>query len=268
MSSAIWNGQLTDALGEIMSATLNAMQLGDGVFETIRVLPDRPTGSRLLRRDAHRARLLRSAARSGYDISGLRGRLDATLMTAELEAHTQAVRISAMPTRSGTLGVLGVFTPRPYVDYRFGSRAVSSLLPHPGLGVLGKTCGYQWALTVGRWAKAAGAEDAVLLRDGEVVEAATAALRWRVGDAWFCPRAPGALDSVTAAAFDAREPSMSPAAATEAALASADQIILLSALRLAIGVASWHDSTGARHRYPGHDHGLPALRAALLGRSG
>jgi branched-subunit amino acid aminotransferase/4-amino-4-deoxychorismate lyase len=121
--------------------------------------------------------------------------------------------------------------------------SVTASVPHPGLGLLGKSASYHWSIMARREAFAQGAAEALLVRDGCLLEGATSALVWCRDGRWSSSDSPAVLPSVTLAtlretgvAIDAgelRSDDLKPGAA-----APIEGLVLLSALRLAVAVGS------------------------------
>lgn len=244
-----------------------AMRVGDGVFRTMRV-----HRQRVLWLEDHLEALRASVDTAGYDRAGYTLRLDRTLATVhEALPDVGVVRLFATPRGDNfgrslltPLSVWALVDPKlPVPDAAGYARGVivgDSPVPHPGLGAYGKTCGYAWARTAMRLAYRARIDDALLLRDGAVVEAATAAVVWREGDAWHgVPATSGALPSVTRERFAGVVGGLREAAPTPVRLRDADQVALLSSLRLAIGVRRYGE-----REWPQPDAGLDEVRAAWL----
>jgi len=140
------------------------------------------------------------------------------------------------------LGEWGPHIPSPS-SLEAGVAAVTASFPHPGLGSLGKSASYHWSIVARREALAQGAGEALLVRDGCLLEGATSALVWCRGGRWSSSDSPAVLPSVTLAtlretgvAIDAgelRSDVLKPGVA-----APIEGLVLLSALRLAVAVSS------------------------------
>lgn len=271
MSVAIVDGARVPLEDPVWATLHAAMRVGDGVFRTIRA-----ARGRLLWRDAQLHALRAAIDAAGFDRAGVTIRLERTLAALD-EALAgpawqsgAAVRLFATP-RSDNYG-RALLTPLSVwatiealrvpddEHYRRGVVLGDSRVPHPGLGALGKTCGYAWARTAMRWAYRDKVDDALLARDGVVVEAASAALVWREAEQWLAvdPRH-GATPSVTQQAFADAVGGLALASPTPARLAAADQVALLSSLRLAVGARRYGERTWASP-----DVGLDAIRALWL----
>jgi branched-subunit amino acid aminotransferase/4-amino-4-deoxychorismate lyase len=158
--------------------------------------------------------------------------------------------------------------------YRASSEALQSGIDvviasfaHPGLGFLGKSTSYHWSQAARREAQARGASEALLVRDGLVVEAATGTLAWCHRGRWFVHESEAALASVTLAALRRAgvvlESGTLPISIRGGvAMIEVDGLILLSALRLAVAIrrcegqalpsasdtaAAWRDALLACH---------------------
>lgn len=271
MSVWILDGARVDSGDRAWASLQPAMRVGDGVFRTMRA-----AGGRVLWRDAQLDALRAAIDAAGYDRAGVSIRLERTLAAVDTAlgepawSDGAAVRLFATPRADNygraLLTPLSVWasiealrTPEPDM-YRAGVMLGDSHVPHPGLGLLGKTCGYAWARTAMRWAYREKVDDAALARDGVVVEAASAALVWREAEQWLAvdPRH-GATPSVTQRVFSDAVGGLALASPTPSRIEAADQVVLLSSLRLAVGVRSYRARV-----WPTPDAGLDAIRALWL----
>lgn len=229
------------------SPAWDALCLGDGVLETVRRADD---GTWLFVH-AHAARAARTWRMSYGRAPELVERLvGAMLGLADAPRDWRAMRLFVMPTETCAPWVWAArlaWTPPNAAAYVRGATCIRSRIPHPGLGALGKTTSYHWARSAQREARSQGATDALLEGpNGAIVEAATAALVWREGERWFAPEGP-ALASVTLSALWERQGPLRDAVhapASWARLERADEVLLLSSLRLAmrvgrLGARSW-----------------------------
>jgi len=255
--------------------THGVIRAGEGWFETLRVETARP-----MFLQGHLDRLADAIARSlGEDQASLAlnaaRRCLETLQARFVDFSLGRVRLLLsrdegrdVPGFGGwqALGEWGAYEP-PIDALLHGIDVTIASLAHPGLGVLGKSASYHWSRAARREAHRRGASEALLLRDGFVVEGSTGALAWRRADRWFAPQSAAALPSVTLAALRRAGVVIEPGAlavssAGGAAKIEVDGLILLSALRLAVPIrscdgqsltsasdtaAAWRDALLARH---------------------
>ena len=259
---------------------------GEGWFETLRV-----EGGRPMFLPEHLARLGRSvAAALGAEhaecaLHSARACLNG-MSTAFDELPCGRLRLLlALDSVGEAWQALGEWGPHVSSSSSLegGLRAVVASLPHPGLGVLGKSASYHWSIAARREALARGAGEALLVRDGRVFEGATGALVWRRGGRWYTDGSPAVLPSVTldvlrrcgvdigAARLSVGDLGLTTdrSAAADVGGASRDAariegLVLVSALRLAVAVrevdgvalptaaaleaaAAWREALRARH---------------------
>jgi branched-subunit amino acid aminotransferase/4-amino-4-deoxychorismate lyase len=122
-----------------------------------------------------------------------------------------------------------------------GIDVVIASFAHPGLGFLGKSTSYHWSLAARQEAQAKEASEALLARDGELMEGATGALAWRCQGRWFVNDSAGVLKSVTLGALrraglSIESGSLSIEMLDPASSARVEGLILISALRLAVAI--------------------------------
>lgn len=230
----------------VFAPTSSLVTAGEGWFETLRVQDGRPMALK-----AHLDRLTRSVAAGLGPESALSASIAAqrcveTMMPVFDEFPCGRLRLllalDAAGDRWQALGEWGPHIPSPS-SLETGVTAVTASLPHPGLGPLGKSTSYHWSIVARREALAQGAGEALLVRDGCLLEGATSALVWCRGGRWSSSDSPAVLPSVTLAtlretgvAIDAgelRSDDLKPGAA-----ASIEGLVLVSALRLAVAVCS------------------------------
>jgi len=209
---------------------------GDGWFETVRV--DDGMAPRL---PLHVDRLASAALRSGVtelDASWVRGMLARSV--ADAPAAISRVRGTFFVDGEGRRRcwtIASAWDPPSAETYARGVELAEVDVRHPGDGAWGKTVSRQWAHTASRLA--APAEPVVVDAAGHVVESANAAIVWRRDDQWFCPPSRlGALPSVTLRALLDLGLDVRPDPVSVRDLEAVDAVVLLSSLRLAIGVRS------------------------------
>lgn len=134
------------------------------------------------------------------------------------------------------------FTPISESDYLSGVRVGFSNLTHPGYGHWGKSTSAIWSRMAAEEARGRGLDEVILCREEIVVESAWSALMWREGETWRTPAASlNPLPSTTLAALRAAGLVVEEVVSTRERLSYADAIVLLSAVRLAIGVERLED---------------------------
>lgn len=241
-----------------------SLLMGDALFETLRI-----HGGRALYAGLHADRIVAAATDAGYRWTDLRRRFLDAVERGENEARARvgsgdaALRIVAYEDADTALRLhrsARAYAPPTDAVYRAGVRLAVSDLAHPGDGHRGKTTSRHWSRTAARRCPP-GYEALVCNARGLVVETPTAAVVWRTGATWHRPpNALGALPGTTVAALRAAGTAFTETATTAAALANADAVVLLSALRLAIGVAALGERT-----WSAPDHDAERLRTILLG---
>lgn len=254
------DGALVDGHAVTLDASDPVLTDGDGWFETVRV--DDGVARQL---DRHVDRLMTAARRSGvvgFDVGWVRevleqavGDVDAPLGRVRGTFHVDA----SGRRRSWTLAGPWVGPTRD--DYARGVELVVVEPVHPGNGAWGKSMSRQWARTASRLA--GSAEPVVLDAHGCVVESARAALVWRRSERWFtAPAMAGPLESTTLAALVDAGLVVDEEAVSPDELAAADAVVLLSSLRLAMGVRAF-----AGRSWGQPDVAPARFRRALLGGS-
>lgn len=239
-----------------------SVRLGDGWFETVRVAERRArTWSLHLARLVGAARL--NVLGSAESLDGLAARATSACETAlgAVDDGVWALRVLVYPTdRPGGLHVCASVTPFA-ADVLADVRLAVSPMRHPGLGVWGKSASRAWCETAKRLAQLNGADTALLLDDaGHVIETPDATVAWLEGEQWFTvPVAAGALHSTTVEALETAGVAFERALRTPEELVQADAVVLLSALRLAVGVSAV-DTVAMP---PGHGAAAAALREKL-----
>lgn len=227
---------------------------GDGCFESVRVRPDGGVDAL----DLHLERLARSAAAlelPAPDPAACR-ELVAQLAAARTGAGESAVRLiltrgpdgTGVPTLYATLTPISAEILAQRAD---GVRAVTlsrgltadATVEAPWLLGGVKALSYAVNMAAGRYAKAAGADDAIFVSaDGQLLEAPTAAVVWLTGGVLQTPPAQplGILDGVTVRTLFAHAAAYGFGTeirrGTPADLHAADGVWLLSAVRLAAAV--------------------------------
>jgi branched-subunit amino acid aminotransferase/4-amino-4-deoxychorismate lyase len=230
-----YNGHIVGAADAVIPLTSALVTGGEGWFETLRI-----ESGRAMFAARHWERLAAGVGRCGADAA------------AAIELASAAfdhVRPSLGPVASGRLRLLLIpptddghrwdwaaelvaYEPSAELLAR-GASVVCAPFEHPGLGWLGKSLSYHWSRVALREARSRGADEALMLRDDEVVEGATSALLWRTAGTWHLPRRAGALDSVSVSVLADHGWRFEQAPATLETLRQADAVVLSSALRLA-----------------------------------
>jgi branched-chain amino acid aminotransferase len=230
----------------VFAPTSSLVTAGEGWFETLRVQDGRPMALK-----AHLDRLSRSVAaglgpEAAQNASSAAQRCVETMMPVFDEFPSGRLRLllalDAVGERWQALGEWGRYNPSPS-SIEAGVASVTASFPHPGLGLLGKSASYHWSIMARREAFAQGAAEALLVRDGCVLEGATSALVWCRDGRWSSSDSPAVLPSVTLAtlretgiAIDAGE--LRSDDLKLGAAAPIEGLVLLSALRLAVAVGS------------------------------
>jgi branched-subunit amino acid aminotransferase/4-amino-4-deoxychorismate lyase len=134
---------------------------------------------------------------------------------------------------------------------------------------LGKSTSYHWSRYAQREAEARGASEALLAREGVLIEAASAALLWRRSGQWYTSEGQGELPSVTLAELRSAGVNIAAGVLRESDLGQLESLCLVSALRLAVAVTAvdlqpvvaaldeaqaLRELLGARHRAAGRHH--------------
>lgn len=286
-------GRAAPAAGDGAPAALAAAwRFGDALFETMRVGED----GVVWREALHRRRMREGAARCLLPWPGDDAWADAVVGALAVGGHAGCPRVlrvwlvpgvheeasqgaMAQGAASQALEVQGSGTrfwsaveplEIPPAIHRDGVVLREVSVPHPGLGGWGKSVSWQWGRVAQREARAAGADAGLLLRpDGEVAEAASAAVLWREAGVWrTCRPQSGALASTAVQGLVDAGVEVQGTRATLSRLAEAEAVCLASALRLVVPVrclvardgrelARWSETPGraallrARLRVPG-----------------
>lgn len=248
------------AEGPLFGAHDAAVLLGDGVMESVRV---HRGGALAL--DLHLERLRGAVEHAGMAAidAGWLAEAVASPLGAAAELVDGALRLFCweLDGRMRLLATLEDWAPPSEEAYAAGVRVVPSEVVHPAHGAFGKTTSRHWSRAAARLAQRAGFDDALLLdREGRAIETTTATLLWRDADGWSAvPDELGGLHSTTLALLERSGLRVRRRPAGLDTLVRADAIVLLSALRLAIGVrclGAFDDPEPDRHAAP--------LRATLL----
>lgn len=236
---------------------------GEGTFDTFRV-----TDGRILFQAQHQDRLSKACA----SLWGPRPDLDASVNMAWAFLHERAAafphgrgRVLVAPndperTRFDVFAELVHFEPIADEVYVRGVSAGFSKLSHPGFGDWGKSTSALWSRMAAEEGRARKLDEMILCRGEIVVEGAWSALMWSDGGEWRTP-APSlkALPSTTLAALRASGLHVDNVVATRERLTYADAIVLLSGVRLAMGVRSLDD-----RQFSNPDLAAAPLRELLL----
>jgi 4-amino-4-deoxychorismate lyase len=181
---------LVDPAEPVLRADDEALLRGGAAFETIRVYGGRPF---LL--DDHLARLAFSAQALALPAPGGAGELVALVLRAAPPDH-----VLRLYRTSSVLLATAAALPDDLDEVRARGIALRSFevgAPPPLLGGA-KTTSYSVSFAARREAQELGADDALLVGDGLVLEATTANIWWRRGDVLFTPATrPGVLPGVT-----------------------------------------------------------------------
>jgi branched-subunit amino acid aminotransferase/4-amino-4-deoxychorismate lyase len=245
------------AAGEpAFAPTSGLVTAGEGWFETLRVENDHP-----MFLEAHFARLSRSVeaglgAESAAGAIAAARRCLAAMRPAFGDFPSGRLRLLlALDAASEAWQALGEWGPHrsSAASLDAGIDAVMAAFPHPGLGHLGKSASYHWSVAARREALARGAGEALLARDGRVLEGSTGALVWHRDGRWFSSDSPALLPSVTLAALRAAGVAVEPGELPiEALLGDAlrpsssgpvQGLVLVSALRLAVAIRACDGET-------------------------
>lgn len=240
-----------------------ALLLGDGLYETIRV---RKGVALYLNR--HIERLVRSAQRSGYPWLGLADTLDGPLhepLRAAQIMRSAAMRLYVFPSAQDEGPEIFVtiedYEPPPESEYWRGARLHVSPVTHPCHGRFGKSTSRHWAETAKRLARQAGYTGAVLCdAHGRVIEATDSSLLWSRGGRWYsAPDEAGGLEGTTLNEMEMRGLQVERVLASPDELRSADAVVMISSLRIAMGVKSIDDTD-----FDNPDVNAMMLRALIL----
>jgi para-aminobenzoate synthetase component 1 len=187
-------------LGEMtVSVEEEGFSYGYGFFETLLV-----QRGRILRLDSHLERLRKAWAEffgTEFPDTTWKDVIDLVVSKNALADKAAAVKllVSAGKPGSGDRGIRSMVLARPYVHRlvalgRPGIRLAT--YPHGRQSSLSdhKTMNYMLQRVAGDWAKAHGADEAVLLNaDGSVSETNTANLLWRIDGKFYRPLSPHVL---------------------------------------------------------------------------
>ncbi|MBU3672048.1 MAG: hypothetical protein FGM43_05810 [Sinobacteraceae bacterium] len=241
------DGVLLPQSAAVLAADSGLVRSGEGWFETLRI-----ERGRAMFLAGHRARLREALRGAKYAPEEPLRLFDATAAALVAAHREHAARAEATPAAIGRLRIL--VTPRdsggwsalgrcePYVPpaawAQVGVRTTVSSLPHPQWGRLGKSTSYHGSRYAQREAESRGAEEALLARDGVLIEAATAALLWRRSGQWYTSAGQGELSSVTLAELRSAGVSIEAGVLLESTLAQLEGLCLVSALRLVVAVSA------------------------------
>lgn len=230
------DGQPGDAA--LLAQLAPAWRFGDHLFETIRVTSD----GRVPLARLHRARMASAAARALLPWPGDEAWREACLAPLGPGDAVRGLRVHLLPCienpeRGRFISYVLPWSP-PVRAWEKGVALHVASIPHPGHGPWGKIGSYMWARIARREAAEFGAQEALMLRPGgEVVEAASAALLWREGQALCtCRQEAGGLESTTLAALRALDVPVEGVRAPLLRLRRADAVYLLSSLQLVVPV--------------------------------
>jgi branched-subunit amino acid aminotransferase/4-amino-4-deoxychorismate lyase len=257
LAVAIAGRGLVDPAGPVFRADDDALLRGGAAFETVRVYGGRPF---LL--DDHLTRFRFSAAALALPApDGVEELVGLVLGTSPPDHVLRLYRTSR--------AVVAIAAPLPAGLEELRARGISlrtfDVGPPTALLAGAKTTSYDVAFAARREAEHAGADDALLVGGGRVLEGATANVWWRRGGTLFTPAVqPGVLPGVTRA-FAL---SVEPACEGEFALGDllgADEAFLTSSIREVMPVVAV-DGAPVGDGRPGP--AAARLQAALRLRSG
>lgn len=236
---------------------------GEGSFDTFRV-----ASGRILFLQQHQERLTRAARSLWGDRQDIHDGLQEAWEFLREKAKTYGDgrgRVLIAPhdawrEQFDVFVELTPFTPMSEAQYRHGLRVGFSELTHPGYGRWGKSTSALWSRMAAEEARSRGLDEVILCREEIVVEGAWSALMWREGKTWRTPAASlNPLPSTTLAALRAAGLEVEEVVSTRERLLYADVIVLLSAVRLAIGVERLDD-----REFSSPDTAAAPLRDILL----
>lgn len=236
---------------------------GEGSFDTFRV-----SNGRILFLPQHKERLHKSVNSLWGDRADILKKIDGAwdFLQEKSRGHTHArgrvlvAPCDALRERFDVFAELIPFTPMSASGYLRGVRVGFSKLTHPGYGRWGKSTSAIWSRMAAEEARARGFDEVILCREAIVVESAWSALMWREGETWRTPAASlNPLPSTTLAALRATGLEVEEVVSTRERLSYADAIVLLSAVRLAIGVERLED-----REFEHPDDAAAPLREILL----
>ena len=225
---------------------------GDGCFEVVRVYAGRPFAL-----EQHLQRMERSAAALRLPTDGVRDAFDALCRD-----HEGFVRV--LVTRGKPPRVFGLQEAPLHFPPVMRLRSVPApWLPPSGSTPLAgaKTLSYAHNMAARRLAEEEGYDDALLTRDGTVLEGPTWTVMWvEAGRVMTPPLRLGILDSITRRVFMEMEPIAEEEASVER-LAAADEVMAVSTAREAVGVTELDG-----HRFPDAPGPVTARLAAAFRR--
>ncbi len=264
-STRAWlNGVAFDIRQPIFRADSQAFLRGDALWEVLRIENGKMIGWNL-----HFDRIRRGLSDARLTDRDLGEEILAGTAAARAAAASYAcgkLYLAVLPNGDGfdVLATTENYSPPSDERYTAGFRAVISELPHPMLGAYGKSTSYQWSRIAQRRAEARGGDMAILLNGDEIVEATTAAVIWYRDERWWTVRDNnGALPSTTVHSLERLGMTFTRVRAKVLDLKRADSVVLVSALRLAVGLTSLDE-----HIYAAPDEAAAPLRVMLLGSAG
>lgn len=224
--------------------TSGLVTAGEGWFETLRVEDGRP-----MFLAAHLDRLGRSVAAGlgeaqADDALHIAKQCLTAMRPSFIDFPVGRLRLllalDAAGERWQALGEWGPHASSP-ASLADGISAVTASFPHPGLGRLGKSASYHWSIAARREALARGAGEALLVRDGCVLEGSTGALVWLRAGRWCTEDSEAVLPSVTLAALrscgiDIAADTLSAQCLSAGSATPVEGLVLVSALRLAVAI--------------------------------
>ncbi len=261
---SVWiNGNAVDP-AICTSVTVPPLLFGDAGLETCRVHEGRVMSAAL-----HADRLTRTLQSLHLANASIRSRIDATFSAVAACGQSGCLRVLAgdfgeadsdeTDDTLDVIGLLSAWTEPSQQAYERGVVLVPSTIPHPGLITPGKTCSYAWSRAALREVRELGGDEALLLRDGAVVEASTATIIWSEGGQWWQPPPAGRIESTTLIELEARGYEVQVGECDTGRLVAADEVLLLSSLRLVRGVARLGERL-----WDNPDRSAYSMRAALL----
>jgi branched-subunit amino acid aminotransferase/4-amino-4-deoxychorismate lyase len=189
LAAAVAGRGLVDPAAPVFAADDEALLRGSAAFETLPVYGGRP-----FRLGPHVERLRFSASRLGLPP------VEGAEELAELVASAVPDCVLRLYRTDRELVATAAAIPGDLEELRSRGIAVQTVEIGSPLGALAgvKSTSYAFAFTARRDAEASGADDVVFTADGLVLEAATANVWWRAGQALFTPATgPGVLPGVT-----------------------------------------------------------------------
>jgi branched-subunit amino acid aminotransferase/4-amino-4-deoxychorismate lyase len=223
LAVAVAGRGLVEPDAPVFGADDDALLRGGAAFETIRVYAGRPF---LLAEHLERFRFSAGAL-------ALPGTSGVDELVALVVAAAPPDHVLRLYRTSNTLVATAAALPPGLDEVR--ARGVTmrtfDLGPPASLLAGAKTTSYDVAFAARREAERAGADDALLVGAGRVLEAATANVWWRKGDALYTPALqPGVLPGVTRGFVRSLEP-VHEGAFELAELLAADEAFLTSSIR-------------------------------------